>query len=92
MCNTAVTSQRHKPLVSLEVGGIHSKIASKMAFLLQALYEQTSELRITFFFFLTQGQRGEQDRIMQVFVIIYLTTMKEHLKKKKKKLEWRRLL
>lgn len=36
------------------------------------------------FFFLTQGQRGEQDRIMQVFVIIYLTTMKEHLKKKKK--------
>lgn len=91
MCNTAVTSQRHKPLVSLEVGGIHSKIASKMAFLLQALYEQTSELRITFFF-LTQGQRGEQDRIMQVFVIIYLTTMKEHLKKKKKKLEWRRLL
>lgn len=84
MCNTAVTSQRHKPLVSLEVGGIHSKIASKMAFLLQALYEQTSELRITFFFFLTQGQRGEQDRIMQVFVIIYLTTMKEHLKKKKK--------
>lgn len=59
MVTLQFTSKGHEPLVSLEVGGIHSKIASKMAFLLQALYEQTSELRSTFFFFFKLKDREE---------------------------------
>lgn len=86
MCNTAVTSQRHKPLVSLEVGGIHSKIASKMAFLLQALYEQTSELRITFFFF--NSRTEGRTRSHNASFCHYLPNHYERTSKKKKKKSW----
>lgn len=75
-----------------KLGAFIAKQLQRWLFFYRLCMNRHLNSELLFFFFLTQGQRGEQDRIMQVFVIIYLTTMKEHLKKKKKKLEWRRLL